>query len=92
MLWASKNVSCGKAVSKTKNTLGNLQLGNVKNKYAVIVLDITNIGCKSVDQHWDNEFKSGYIKGIKSVVIVAKTIEVKRVKNSIFISLINMVK
>lgn len=51
MLWASKNVSCGKAVSKTKNTLGNLQLGNVKNKYAVIVLDITNIGCKSVDQH-----------------------------------------
>lgn len=50
------------------------------------------MGCKSVDQHWDNEFRSGYIKGIESEVIAAKTIEVKRVKNSIFISVINMVK
>lgn len=92
MLWEFKNVVCGKAVSKIKNTLGNLQLGKVKNKYEVIIFEITNIGCKSVDQHWDNEFRSGYIKGIRNVVIVAKTIEVKRVKNSIFISLINMVK
>lgn len=69
-----------------------LQLGKVKNKYEVTILEIINIGCKSVDQHWDNEFKSGYIKGIDRVVIAAKTIEDKRVKNSIFISLINMVK
>jgi hypothetical protein len=56
------------------------------------MFEIINIGCKSVDQHWDNEFRSGYIRGIESDVIAAKAIEVKRVKNSIFISLINMVK
>lgn len=67
-------------------------MGKVKNKNAVTTLEITNMGCKSVDQHWDNDFKSGYIKGIDIETIAAKTIEVKRVKNSIFISLINMVK
>ncbi len=81
-----------KSSYKTKNTLGILQLGKVKNRYEVITFEITNMGCKSVDQHWDNEFRSGYIKGIESEVIAAKTIEVKRVKNSIFISVINMVK
>jgi len=91
-LWTPKNVLYGKAVNKIKNMLGTLQLGKVKNKYEVTILEITNIGCKSVDQHWDNEFRSGYIKGIESDVIMAKTIEDKRVKNSIFISLINMVK
>lgn len=82
----------GKAVNKIKNTLGILQLGKVKNRYEVTIFEITNIGCKSVDQHWDNEFRAGYIKGIDRVVVAAKTIEVKRVKNSIFISVINMVK
>lgn len=67
-------------------------MGKVKNKNAVITLEITNMGCKSVDQHWDKEFNSGYIKGIDIETIAAKTIEVKRVKNSIFISVINMVK
>ena len=67
-------------------------MGRVKNKNEVTTLEITNTGCKSVDQHWDKEFNSGYIKGIEIEVIHAKTIEVKRVKNSIFISVINMVK
>ncbi len=92
ILWVFKNVLCGKAVNKIKNILGIFQLGKVKNKYEVMILEITNIGCKSVDQHWDNDFKSGYIMGIDRVTITAKTIEDKRVKNSIFISLINMVK
>ena len=82
----------GKAVSKIKNTLGILQLGRVKNRYAVRMLDTTNRGCKLVDQHWDNEVRSGYTMGIKSTLNVANIIEDKRVKNSIFMLIINMVK
>ena len=87
-----RNVVYGKAVSKIKNTLGILQLGRVKNRYAVRMLDTTNRGCKLVDQHWDNEVRSGYTMGIKSTLNVANIIEDKRVKNSIFMLIINMVK
>ena len=87
-----RNVVYGKAVSRIKNTLGILQLGRVKNRYAVRMLDTTNRGCKLVDQHWDNEVRSGYTMGIKSTLNVANIIEDKRVKNSIFMLIINMVK